>query len=152
MCSVHKIFHFLPEAKWPFVDTLVNVHWSKWILKQVLYQIPATVRVRGVVFALNHCTAMHTWGGHNMVNDLQIYSLSRQLLQSANVSFLIGEQLWVLFLHLKCYEFKFSWVITVIYSRLGFSRRLKGWGQEVHLLEVTPFSWLITRWKVDFGS
>lgn len=97
MCSVHKIFHFLPEAKWPFVDTLVNVHWSKWILQQVLYQVPATRRVPGVVFALNHCTGMHTWGGHNMVNDLQIYPLSGQLLQSGNVSFLIGEQLWVLF-------------------------------------------------------
>lgn len=32
-------------------------------------------------------------GRKNMVNDLQIYSLVRQVLQSGNVSFLIGEQL-----------------------------------------------------------
>lgn len=55
--------------------------------------------LQGVVSALNQYTVMHTqgrWergGRKNMVNDLQIYSLLRQVLQSGNVSFLIGEQL-----------------------------------------------------------
>lgn len=64
MCSVHKIFYFFPEAKWPFVDTLVNVHWSKWILKQVLYQIPAMTTLQGVVSASNQYTKWCTlrWG------------------------------------------------------------------------------------------
>lgn len=63
--------------------------------------------LQGVVSALNQYTVIHTWGGwgwggwwgeeakegKNTVNDLQIYSLLRQVLQSGNVSFLIGEQL-----------------------------------------------------------
>lgn len=56
MCCVHKIFYFFPEAKWPFVNTLVNVQWSKWIFKQVLYQIPAMMTLQGAVSALHQYT------------------------------------------------------------------------------------------------
>jgi len=60
--------------------------------------------LQGVVSALNQYAVMHTrgrgdrGGRKNTVNDLQIYSLLRQVLQSGNVSFLIDEQLRVLFL------------------------------------------------------
>lgn len=103
MCCVHKIFYFFPEAKWPFVNTLVNVQWSKWIFKQVLYQIPAMMTLQGAVSALHQYIewCVPRVGGEGKekktttVSHLQIYS-SRQALHRRNVLFLNGEQLWVL--------------------------------------------------------
>lgn len=137
MCCVHKIFYFFPEAKWPFVNTLVNVQWSKWIFKQVLYQIPAMMTLQGAVSALHQYTewCVPRVGGKEKRKKQQlviyrfIHHWGKRCTGGMFCSWMVSSFEFFPPPPPKCYKFTFFFqVITVVHNCLAFIRMFKGRG------------------------